>query len=124
MAPAKDRFGGTPATQGLPQGGGQIVTLPPPGAKTTLGKSGADTGKIVNLPGKGVGKIGERPAPKLDGKLGQVEKRTPKSSPLVGVQKEPAGFASAGNSRRVATSSQFRGSFGQAPAGGGIKMMR
>jgi len=125
LGAAKDRFGGTPATQGLPQGGGQIVTLPPPGSKkTTLGKTGADTGKIVNLPGKGVGRIGERPAPKLDGKLGQVEKRTPQSAPLVGVQKEPASFAGGGNSRRVATSSQFRGSFDQAPAGGGIKMIR
>ena len=50
-------------------------------------------------------------------KLTQVEKRTSKSSPLVGVHRGPAGIASAGNNQRFATSSQFRGSAGQAPAG-------
>jgi hypothetical protein len=109
VGPARDRFGGTP-TQGMAQGGGRIVTLPSPGASTARGKSGADTGKIANL---GIGRIGERP-----------EKRSAKSSPLLGVQKEPAGVAGASNGRRVAMSSQFRGSFGQAPAGGGVKMMR
>jgi hypothetical protein len=99
---SKGHFGGSPGAPGFSQGGG----------------------KIVSLPGGSVGKIGERPAPKPDGKPGQVEKRTSKSPPLVGVQNGPAGIASAGNNRRVATSSQFRGSFGQAPAGGGFKMVR
>jgi hypothetical protein len=124
IGPSKGHFGGTPGAPGFSQGGGKIVTLPSPGAKPTLEKHGADTGKVLSLPGGNVGKMGERPAPKLDGRLGQVEKRTSKSQPLAGVQKGPAGIASAGNSRRIATSSQFRGSFGQAPAGGGFKTMR
>jgi Caspase domain len=120
LGTAKDRFGDT-ATKDMPQGG-QIVALPSPAARAT--KNGADTDKIVNLPGKGAGRIDGRPAPKLDGKLDQVEKPTPKSSPLLRLQKEPAGVAGGGNGRRVAMSSQFRGAFGQAPAGGGTKMMR
>ena len=120
---AKDNFGRTPGPQGLPQGGGQIVTLPSPGAKPAFGNGGAGTGKIVNLPGGSVGKIGERPAPKLDGKLTQIEQRTSKSSPLVGVQRRPAGITSTGNNQRFATSSQFRGSPDPARTGG-FKMMR
>ena len=89
-----------------------------------LGKHGGETGKIVSLPGSHVGKISERPAPKLDGKPGQVEKRTSKSQPLIGVDRGPARISNAGNGQRVVTSSQFRGSFGQAPAGGGFKTMR
>ncbi|MDO9060578.1 MAG: caspase family protein, partial [Bradyrhizobium sp.] len=80
FGPAKDKFGRTTGAQGLTQGGlpqgglaqgglaqggGKIVTLPSPGTKTNFGNGGAGTGKIVNLPGSGVGKIGERPAPKL-----------------------------------------------------------
>ncbi len=119
----KDHFASTPGAQGLPQGGGQIVTLPSPGAKTTLGKAGVDTGKIVSMPGNSVGRIGERPTTKFDGKLTQIEKPTLKSAPLVGVQKRPAGIASAGNNQRFATTSQFRGSSGEARTGG-LKMMR
>jgi hypothetical protein len=75
------------------------------------------------MPGSGVGKIGVRPNLKLDGKLTQVEKRTSKSSPQVGIHRGPAGIARAGNNPRFATSSQFRGSPGQARTGG-FKMMR
>ena len=122
FGPAKDHFD-RPGAPGLPQSGGQIVTLPSPGAKTTLGKAGADTGKIVNMPGGSVGRIGERPALKLDGKLTRVENRTSKSSPLVGVHRGPTGIANAGNNQRFATSSQFRGSPGPTRTGG-FKMMR
>jgi hypothetical protein len=120
---AKEHFSSTPGAQGLPQSGGKIVTLPLLGAKTTSGKVDVDTGKIVNTPGSNVGKIGERPAVKLDGRLTQVEKRTTRSSPLVGIHRRPAGFANAGNTQRFATSSQTRGSFGETRRGG-LRMMR
>ncbi|MDO9062027.1 MAG: caspase family protein, partial [Bradyrhizobium sp.] len=122
---ARDNFGRNSAPQGLPQGGGQIVTLPSPGSRITLGKNGADTGKIVTMPGSSVGKIGERPASRLDGKLPLVEKQTPKSSPLVGIRRGPAIISNAGgSSEQVTKTSQFRGSFGQARSGGGLKVMR
>ncbi|MDP1881832.1 MAG: hypothetical protein Q8K88_03010, partial [Bradyrhizobium sp.] len=129
FGPAKGHFGGSPGAPGFSQGGGKIVTLPSPGAKPTLGKPtlgkhGGETGKIVSMPPSRVGKMGERPAQKLDGKLGQVEKRTTKSQPLVGVDRGPAKISNAGNGHRAVTSSQFRGSFGQAPAGRGFKTMR
>ncbi len=122
----KDHF--TPGAPGLPQGGGQIVTLPSPGAKTILGKAGlgkagADTGGIANMPGSGAGKIGERPKMKFDGKLTRVEKPTLKSTPLASVRRGPAGIAGAGNKQRFANSSQVRGSPGQVRTGG-FGMMR
>lgn len=122
LGASKDHFGRPSGALALPQGGSQIVTLSSPGAKTTLGKNGADTGKIVMLPGSSVGKIGERPASKLDGKLTQVENRTSKSRPLLKVHQGPAAIAKAGNNQRFATS-QFRGSVGQ-PRLGGFKMIR
>ncbi|HYI29410.1 MAG TPA: caspase family protein, partial [Bradyrhizobium sp.] len=101
LGPSKGDFG-RPAAQGLPQGGGQIV----------------------NMAGSRVGKIGERPALKLDGKLTKVENRNSKSAPLTGIHRRPKGIAGAGNNQRFATSAQFRGSSGQARAGGGFRMMR
>ena len=118
----KDNFGSNPGAPGLPQGG-QVVTLPSPGTKTTLGKAGADTGKIVTMPGSSAGKMGERPTSKLGG-LTQVEKQTSKSAPLTGIHRRPKGIASAGNNQRFATSAQFRGSSGQARTGSGFRMMR
>jgi hypothetical protein len=123
FGPAKHNFGHNAGAQGLPQGGGKIVTLPSPGARPTFGNKGPGTGKIVNLPGNKVGKIGERPVTKFNGKLTPIEKRTSKFSPPVGVHRRPAGLTSTGNSRRFTTSPQFRGSFGQARTGG-FKMMR
>ncbi len=120
---ARDHVASSPGAQGLPQAGGHIVTLPSPGTKTTSGKPGVETGKITTLPGSGVGKIGDRPAPKLEGKLTQIEKRTSKSSPRGGIQRMPASMANAGNSQRFATSSQSRGSSGEARTGG-LRMMR
>ncbi len=111
------------SVQGLQQGGGKIVTLPSPGANPASENAGADTGKIVSLPVSKVGKIAERPVLKLDGKLTQDGKQTSKSPPLVDVQRRPAGVAKAGTSQRFATSSQFRGSSGEARTGG-LKMMR
>jgi hypothetical protein len=126
---SKAHFGRTPGGPGLPQNGGQIVTLPSPGAKPGSVNSGAGTGKIVSLPGNGASKIGERPDLKVTGpntKLGdrftQVEKRTSKSSPLVGVHRRPASMASVGNKQRFAAS-PLRGSAGQPPTGG-FRMMR
>ena len=101
LGPSKGDFG-RPAAQGLPQGGGQIV----------------------NMAGSRVGKIGERPALKLDSKLTKVENRNSKSAPLTSVHRRRAGISSAGNNQRFATSAQFRGSSGQARAGGGFRMMR
>lgn len=120
---AKDHVASMPGAQGLPQGGGKIVTLPSPGAKPASENAGAGTGKIVSLPVSKVGKIAERPVLKLDGKLTQVEKQTSKSPPLVDVQRRPAGIANTGTSQRFATSSQFRGSSGEARTVG-LKMMR
>ncbi|MDO8401496.1 MAG: caspase family protein [Bradyrhizobium sp.] len=120
---AKDHFGSRPGAQGLPQGGGQIVTLPSPGAKPASEHAAANTGKIVSLPVSKAGRIGERPVLKLDGKPTQVEKRTPKSAPLVGIHRGPAATTSAGDKQRFATSSQFRPSPGQVRTGG-LKMMR
>ncbi|MDB5576075.1 MAG: caspase family protein [Bradyrhizobium sp.] len=120
---AKDHFASTPGARDLPLGGGQIVTLPSPGSKTIAEKVGADTGKIATVPGSGVGKIGERPTTKFDGKLTEVEKPTSKSSSLVGVHRRTAATTSTGNKQRFATSDQFRGSPGPARSGG-FKMMR
>ncbi|MDP3691781.1 caspase family protein [Bradyrhizobium sp.] len=122
FGPAKDNFGRNPGPHGLPQGGGKIVTLPSPGAKPGFGNSGAGTGKIINLPGNNVGKVGERPTSKLGG-LTRVEKRTSHSSPRIGGHRGQAGIANTGSNQRFATSPQFRGSFGQARTGG-FKTMR
>ncbi len=100
LGPSKDHFG-RPGAPGLQPG----------------------TGKIVNMPGSRVGRIGERPAPRLDGKVNHVGKRTSKSSPLAGVHRRPAGIASTGNKERFAASPQFRGSSGPVRTGG-FKMMR
>ena len=51
LGASKDHFGLNHGAQGLPQGGGQIVTLPSPGSRISSGNSGVDTGRIVNLPG-------------------------------------------------------------------------
>jgi hypothetical protein len=123
FGPAKDNFGRNSGAHGLPQGGGKIVRLPSPGTKANLGNGGAGTGRIVNLPGSSVGKMGERPMTKFNGKLAPVEKRTSKSSPLIGVHRRPAGISNAGNSQRLTTSPQFRGSPGPARTAG-FKMMR
>ena len=104
-----------------PQGGGQIVTLPSPGSRISSGKGGADTGRIVHLPGSSMGKIGARPASKLDGKLTRFGKPTSKSSALPRAHRGPTGIANVGNNRRF-SGSQFRGSFGQSRTG--FKMMR
>ena len=118
---SKDHFGRDPGAQGLPQGSGQIVTLPSPGSRITSGNGGADTGKIVSLPGSSAGKIVEPLTSKLGGRPTQIENRTSKSPPLVKVHQGPAAIAKAGNNQRFATS-QFRGSAG--PAQTSFKLMR
>ena len=120
---AKDHVAGTPGPQGLPQGGGKIVTLPSLGARPASENAGADTGKIVSLPVSKVGKISERPVLRLDRKPAQVEKQTSKFPPPVEVQRRPTGIAKAGTTQRFATSSQFRGSSGESRTGG-FRMMR
>lgn len=108
--------------------GGKIVTLPSPGSKIGSGNNG-DTGKVTTLPlpGTRVGKIGERPTSRLDrrfdGKLPQVEKRTTTPTPLVGIHRGPTATTNNGDNQRFATSSQFKGSSGQARTGG-FRMMR
>ena len=142
---ASKDFGRTQGAQGLPQGGGQIVTLPSsgskigsgnngadagkivtlpsPGTKIGSGNGGIDTGKITTLPGSRVGKIGERPASKLDGKV--TRSRSGLRNPLrwsayIGDRRASRVPATTSGLRRR---SEFRGSCRQ-PARSNFKMMR
>ena len=121
FGPSKDLFGRTSAADKV--GGGRIVTLPSPGSETSSRTGGADTGRIVNLPGKNVGKIAEPQISRLGGRPTPLGNANAKSSPLVKIHQGPAGIVKAGNSQRFVTSSQFRGSHAQARTGG-FKMMR
>ena len=146
LAPASIKLGGFGASkefrphpggaQGLPQGGGQIVTLPSPGSKIASGKNGADTGKIVtplhqigrtvastpasHHPGSRVGKIGERPASKLDGKADPGREA---DFEILSAGRRPSGTGGHRERRQQPAgceSSQFRGSC--RPGAGGWRL--
>lgn len=128
LGTSKDHFGLNSGADKV-SGGGQIVTLPSPGSRTSSGNN--DTGRIINLPAGSAGRIGGRQTSKFDGQPTQAENRTSKSSPQVNVHQGPAGtsrstiytsgVSNSGNNQQLA-SSQLRGSAGQARTG--FKLMR
>jgi hypothetical protein len=58
--------------------GSQIVTLRSPGANASFGNSNAAAGKIVNLPGSGLNKMGAPQTTKLDGAAKHIDGRPTK----------------------------------------------
>jgi hypothetical protein len=74
-----------------PGNGGRIVTLQSHGTTASSGNNSA--GKIVDLPGGGLNKIGAQQNSKLDEKVTRIDDRPAKSLSQIRVEQQPAGIS-------------------------------
>jgi hypothetical protein len=111
---------GTPATAkvGVDKlgNGGQIVTLKPAGTPAPSGNNGA--GKIIDLPGGGLNKIGTPPNSKLDGVVTRTDDRPLKPLPQAHIEQQPAGISRSS----VTTPSRFQQGPGTMNAGSNLRV--
>jgi len=73
--------------------GGQIVTLQSPGTKASSGNKNAVLGKIINLPGGGLNKVGVQQNSKLNGGVTRIDGRPAKTLSQIRTNQQPAGIS-------------------------------